>query len=194
MTVQAPERWQAHAEEAAEPDERMLSLGQLAAETGLSPQTVLTAVHSSAHSGSTRSRLRALARPAFNVGGVPYWSREQAADYHRQVAARWSAREEFAHLPVIESAEQAQQRGLLWLRGLSRASGVPLTTLHRWKLMEGFPAPVAVMEVGSPTFRLLYDWTTVRAWMLTRPKLMTRRSAPPETPSPEAWHDDGEDD
>lgn len=189
MTVQTPARWQDAAEPVEAPDERMLSLGQVVSETGLRQQTILTAVHSSAH-GSRRSRMRELAQPAFDVGGTPYWSRKQVSDYYAQIAARHSVREEFAHLPTVDAATAAQ-RGLLSLRGLSRASRVPLTTLHRWKTWTGFPAPAALMEVDSPTPRVLYPWAAFRDWVLTHRQRWLARH--PEAVLPEAAPDGGDD-
>jgi hypothetical protein len=141
-----------------------LSLREVADQTGLRPTTVLTAMHSSAHTGD-RARMRRLSRPAYNVNGTPYWSPDQVADYHSQVAARFNITEEFKHLPVV-NAMGAVQFQATSLHGLSRLSKVPVTTLHRWKLAAGWPKPLAVMKVNSPTPRVLYGWPQVRNHLL----------------------------
>jgi hypothetical protein len=144
--------------------EGALNLKEVAERTGLKPTTVLTAMHSSAHTGE-RARMRRISRPAYNVKGTPYWTEAQVADYHEQVASRFSVTEEFKGLVVVDAlgAVQLQATGL---HGLSRLSGVPVTTLHRWKLSAGWPKPIAIMRVNSPTPRVLYGWPQVRACML----------------------------
>jgi hypothetical protein len=151
----------------AEPvDERgpgMLTIGEVANLTGLSSNTIQVALNSQAYTGK-RSRLRELSRPKWNWAGVPLWSTEQVGAYHAKVAARWKIRQEFSDLPEYEETEVVW-RQLASLRGLSRISGVPLTTLHRWKLAEGFPAPAALMKINSPTPRVLYSWPALRECM-----------------------------
>lgn len=141
-----------------------LSLTQVAEKTGLKPATVLTAVHSTAHTGD-RARMRRLSRPAYNVNGTPYWTAAQVADYHQQVADRFNVGEEFKNLPLVDPSGAVQLQATS-LHGLSRLSGVPVTTLHRWKLAAGWPKPIAIMKVHSPTPRVLYGWPQVRTCMI----------------------------
>lgn len=141
-----------------------LSLSEVAAQTGLRATTVLTAMHSSAHTGE-RARMRRLSRPAYNVNGTPYWTPAQVADYHQQVADRFSVTEEFKDLVTVDATGAVQLQATS-LHGLSRISGVPVTTLHRWKLAAGWPRPLAIMKVNSPTPRVLYGWPQVREHML----------------------------
>lgn len=149
-------RWHADAEPVEEIGPGMLTIAQVASLTGLNSQTIQVALNSDANTGR-RARLRALSRPAYNFHGIPLWSPQQVADYHQVVASRWNVREEFRNLPIY-SPEEVVKRQLTSLRGLSRLSGVPLTTLHRWKNSAGFPEPAALMRVESPTPRVLYSW------------------------------------
>lgn len=142
-----------------------LTLQEVAAQTGLKPRTIMTAVLSDAH--GERSVLRRISRPAYDHAGVPLWSPEQVADYFERSAARYDVREEFRGLPTI-TEEQAVARQATSLRGLQRLSTVPLGTLHRWKISPGFPRPVALMEVDSPTPRLLYSWAAFKVYVADR--------------------------
>lgn len=141
----------------------MLNLTQVAELTGLKPPSIQVALNSTANTGG-RARLRPLSRPRWSLDGVPYWARDQVAAYYEIVANRWVVTDELKDLPVVD-LDEAAKRQYASLRGLHRASGVPLTTLHRWKLCAGFPAPAAVMWVNSPTPRVLYSWTAVRAYI-----------------------------
>lgn len=155
--------WQAEATLVTEVTSDMLSLGQVAELTGLKAETIKTVMHSTAHTG-VRSRHRSLSRPAYDFDGIPYWDHGQVADYHRQIANRFNVREEHKHLPTLNE-QSARQAELTGLHGLARVSTVPVTSLHRWKLEAGFPPPAAILEVFSPTPRLLYHWPTVRKYM-----------------------------
>lgn len=142
-----------------------LTLQEVAAQTGLKTRTIMTAVLSDAH--GERSVLRQISRPRYDLSGVPLWGAEQVADYFERSAARYDVREEFRSLPTINEA-QAVERQVTSLRGLQRLSTVPLGTLHRWKVSPGFPAPVALMEVDSPTPRLLYSWAAFKTYVKAR--------------------------
>lgn len=163
MTMAAQTReplWHATAENVDARGVGMLDLSQVASATGLSAATIQVALNSEANTGR-RARLRALARPKWNYQGIPLWSAEQVGDYHRIVAARWRVREEFADLPTLDAAEVIRNQ-MGSLRALSRLSGVPLTTLHRWKLAATFPEPAALMKGDSPIPRVLYSWPALR--------------------------------
>jgi hypothetical protein len=159
-----PPAWKETAQEHATPPEGALSLQQVAERTALKPSTVLTAVYSTMHTGN-RSRMRQLARPRYNVAGTPYWHPDQVADYHAQVQRRFTVVREFPDLPKVNK-QTAVQLQATSLHGLSRLSDVPVTTLHRWKIAEGWPKPAALMEVSSPTPSVLYPWPAVREHML----------------------------
>jgi hypothetical protein len=169
--------WWADAQEVDERPTASLAIAEVAKLTGLSVQTIQTAINSVSHTGK-RSRLETIARPAYRLAGIPLWSVEQVGTYHDKVAARWKVREEFAHLPTVDAATAIKQQ-LVTLRGIERATRIPLTTLHRWKLGEGWPEPGALMKVNSPTPRLLYPWEAVRAdiqahhadWLKEHPSL-----------------------
>lgn len=179
MTAPSPRvpLWKHHAEPRDTVPADALTLSQVASETGLKPTTVTTAMHSTAHTGR-RSLLRRIARPAYNVGGVPYWTPEQAADYFSQIQDRFNVRREFSHLMTLDR-DAAREIRAASLRGLSRLSTVPIGSLHRWKLIEGFPPPIAIMEVDSPTPQLLYSWPSVAShierrharWLARHPEL-----------------------
>jgi hypothetical protein len=156
-------RWHDTAEPVDERGPGMLTIGEVANLTGLSSSTIQVALNSQAYTGR-RSRLRELSQPKWNWQGVPLWSAEQVGAYHAKVAARWKIRQEFSNLPEYAETEVIR-RQLASLRGLSRISGVPLTTLHRWKLGQGFPAPAALMKINSPTPRVLYSWPALRECM-----------------------------
>lgn len=163
MTMAAQTRdplWWATAQDVDERGPKMLDLGQVASLTGLAPATIQVALNSEANTGK-RARLRALSRPKWNYHGTPLWSAEQVGAYHRVVAERWKVREEFADLPVLDAAEVIRNQ-MGSLRALSRLSGVPLTTLHRWKLAATFPEPAALMKADSPIPRVLYSWPALR--------------------------------
>jgi hypothetical protein len=155
--------WHATAEPVDERGPGMLTIGEVANLTGLSSNTIQVALNSQAYTGK-RARLRELSRPKWNWAGVPLWSAEQVGAYHKKVSDRWKIRQEFSDLPEYDEAEVIR-RQLASLRGLSRISGVPLTTLHRWKLAQGFPAPAALMKINSPTPRVLYSWPALRECM-----------------------------
>jgi hypothetical protein len=105
--------------------------------------------------------LRTLAAPKYNWHGIPIWDVKQVSAYHATVSERWKTQEEFAGLPVL-TEEQVIEQQLTSLRGAARRTTIPLTTLHRWKLMESFPAPKALMRVNSPTPRVLYSWEKLK--------------------------------
>lgn len=155
--------WHGTAEPVDERGPGMLTIGEVANLTGLSSNTIQVALNSQAYTGR-RARLRELSRPRWNWAGVPLWSPEQVGAYHKKVSERWKIRQEFSDLPEYEETEIVR-RQLASLRGLSRISGVPLTTLHRWKLAQGFPAPAALMKINSPTPRVLYSWPALRECM-----------------------------
>jgi hypothetical protein len=140
-----------------------LSLEDVAARTGLKSRTITTAMYSTAHTGS-RSLLRQISRPRYDVQGTPYWSADQVKDYFDQIEARFNVRKEFGHLETVDRVGAANMQAAS-LHGLGRLSTVPVGTLHRWKLAEGFPPPVAIMEVDSPTPRLLYSWPAFREYI-----------------------------
>ncbi|HZE03084.1 MAG TPA: hypothetical protein VE155_15120 [Pseudonocardiaceae bacterium] len=162
--------WQREATPASEITPEMLPLATVCEMTGLRAPTVQAAVWSTATTGPN-SRLRELARPAWNYQGVPYWSAKQVADYFEQIGRTWEVRKQYKDLPVIHDVKTAAASQLCSLRGLCRVTGstggmeVPLTTFHRWKSDARFPGPAALMEVGSPTPRKLYHWPTVRAYI-----------------------------
>jgi hypothetical protein len=157
--------WREHAIAVDFVPDDALTLHEVAAQTGLKTRTIMTAVLSDAH--GQRSVLHRISRPAYDHLGVPYWTSAQVADYFERSAARYDVREEFRALPTIDETE-AVKRQVTSLRGLQRLSTVPLGTLHRWKVSPGFPAPVALMEVDSPTPRLLYSWTDFKAYVADR--------------------------
>lgn len=157
-------RWRAEAEQVSTYPLDALPIGEVAAQIGVSTAHILTAMLSTAYTGE-RSRMRQIARPRWDLEGVPLWHPDQVADYHNQVAARHNVREEFANLPTVNRAGAIKIQAVS-LHGMSRVSTVPVTTLHRWKLEAGFPPPVAIMEVNSPTPRLLYSWLAVREHMM----------------------------
>lgn len=152
--------WWADAQEVDERPAGTLTIAEVASLTGLGTQTIQTAINSVANTGR-RARLQTIARPAYRWQGIPLWSIEQVSTYHDKVAARWSTRKEFAHLPTY-TVVQAIENQVTSLRGIERLTTVPLTTLHRWKLAAGWPEPTALMAVNSPTPRLLYPWAAVR--------------------------------
>lgn len=152
--------WWADAQEVDEQPKGSLTIAEVASLTGLATQTIQTAINSVANTGR-RARLQSIARPAYRWQNIPLWSIEQVSTYHGKVAARWSTRREFAHLPTY-TLSQAVQRQVTSLRGIQRLTTVPLTTLHRWKLGADWPEPAALMAVNSPTPRLLYPWEAVR--------------------------------
>lgn len=153
--------WYATAENVDDLSSEMLNITQVAQLTGLTAATIQVALYSEANTGS-RARLRHLARPQWNYRGIPMWSAEQVATYHSKIHERWNVRKEFAHLPVVTDAAEVVKNQLGSLRALARTSSVPLTTLHRWKLADTFPSPVALMRVESPTPRVLYSWPELR--------------------------------
>lgn len=157
--------WREQATAVTELPEDALNLQEVAGQTGLKTRTIMTAVLSDAH--GQRSVLRQISRPAYDHFGTPYWTPAQVADYFEQSAARFDVREEFRTLPVI-NGEEAVRRQATSLRGLQRLSTVPLGTLHRWKVAPGFPTPVALMEVDSPTPRLLYSWADFKTYVKNR--------------------------
>jgi hypothetical protein len=155
-------RWRQHAATVTGPvPDDALTLQEVADQTGLKPRYITTAMLSDAH--GDRSVLRQIARPAYDHAGTPYWSPEQVADYFERSAARFDVNQELRHLPLID-AEEAVRRQVTSLRGLQRLSEVPLGTLHRWKVGPGFPDPVAIMKVNSPTPRVLYSWEAFKAY------------------------------
>lgn len=154
--------WYATAERADTRGSDMLDITQVSHLTGLTAATIQVALYSEANTGR-RARLRHLARPQWNYKGIPMWSAEQVASYHSTVHARWNVRKEFADLPVVTDEAEVVKNQLGSLRALSRISTVPLTTLHRWKLADTFPSPVALMQVESPTPRVLYSWPELRS-------------------------------
>jgi len=153
--------WFATAEETDEITAGMLNITQVAQLTGLAVPTIQTAINAEGANTGRRARLRSLARPKWRWHGIPFWSVEQVSTYHGTVAARWKTREEFAHLPVLEPAEVIR-RQLTSLRGAERRTGIPLSTLHRWKNADTFPEAAALMRVNSPTPRVLYPWDELR--------------------------------
>ena len=166
-------QWRKQAKALTMPPADALALQQVADETGLKPKTITTSMYSTAHTGE-RSLLRQIARPAYDVHGVPYWEPEQVADYFAQIERRFNVRQEFAHLTTVDriGAEELQAASL---HGLWRLSTIPVGTLHRWKLSGGFPPPIAIMEVESPTPRLLYSWPDFVAYVKKhRPRWLVR--------------------
>lgn len=142
------------------PEPEMLTVQDVAAQTGLRASYILSTVNNPAGETGPRARMRSLARPDYNVSGVPYWSRRQVADYHKQVNARYNVGTGGLDLPLIEE-NAAREIEAVSLREINRQTGVPLTTLYRWMRMTGFPAPIAVMDVNSPTPQRLYHLPTV---------------------------------
>lgn len=142
-----------------------LTLQEVAAQTGLKARTIMTAVLSDAH--GQRSVLRQISRPRYDLSGVPLWGTEQVADYFERSAARYDVREEFRNLPTVDEAGAVAMQATS-LRGLQRLSTVPLGTLHRWKVSPGFPEPIALMEIDSPTPRLLYSWAAFKTYVIAR--------------------------
>lgn len=169
--------WRGEATQVTELPESALTVEQVASQTGLRVTTVLTAVYSTSFGGQ-RSRMRSLSRPKWDVNGIPHWAPEQVKDYFDQIAARQNVRGEFAHLKAVDKIAAIEMQ-CASLHGISRTSSVPVTTLYAWKLAEGFPLPVAIMEVGTPTPRLLYSWPDVRkhiklfhgAWLRKHPEV-----------------------
>ena len=164
MTMAAQTRkeplWWATAQRVDEVGAGMLNITQIAELTGLNSNTIHTAINSEGNTGR-RARLRELSRPKWNWCGIPLWDVTQVAAYHSVVAQRWKTREEFADLPTYTET-QVLEHQLTSLRGASRRTTVPLTTLHRWKLASTFPDPKALMRVNSPTPRVLYSRSELR--------------------------------
>jgi hypothetical protein len=190
MAATKPPIWWEDAQEVDEQPRGSLTIAELASLTGLASSTIQTAINSVANTGR-RARLQTIARPAYRWQGVPLWSIEQASAYHDKVAARWSTRKEFAHLPTY-TAEQAIEHQVTSLRGIERLTTVPLTTLHRWKLGADWPLPAALMQVNSPTPRLLYSWPAVRDaikehhadWLAAHPDVVIDGARVTETTDP----------
>lgn len=170
--------WWAYAQRVEQRGPNMLTIAEVSSLTMLSATTIQVALNSGVNTGN-RARLRDLARPQWNFRGIPLWSAEQVATYYEKIHAQWSVIEEFSGKVPIYGVDEVVPQQLRSLRGLSRVSGVPLGTLHRWKRSEEFPEPAALMRVASPTPRVLYSWPAVREciqrhhadWLATHPEV-----------------------
>lgn len=157
--------WFATAEEAGA--EEGLPVGEVSRRTGLRPQTLLYAI-------ARRARLREsapmyhLVRPRYRHGMEPRWSEEQVQGYHQALRERNELAAQHDGLPAYESVQDARRDGMLSLRGISRASGVGLTTIHRYSQHEDWPSLAAVLWPGSLSPRSLYRWSEVRTYLLVR--------------------------
>jgi len=165
MSTRKP-AWTADAQDHDTPPEGALSLAQVAERTGQKPATITAAVYSTGHTGQ-RALMRQISRPRYNVKGTPYWAEDQVADYFAQRDRRFTVIREFPELPKVDKRTAVQLQSTS-LHGLSRLSGVPVSTIHRWKLEQGWPKPAALMEVASPTPSVLYPWPSVREHMIAK--------------------------
>jgi predicted DNA-binding transcriptional regulator AlpA len=109
-----------------------------------------------------------LVRPRYRHGYTPFWDAAQVDAYHEAFAEQVQRRESrWEGLPVV-TEEQAKRDKLLTLRGIQRATGYALTSLHRWSNQDGFPRPTARSESSGPNPHLLRDWHAVRDWLRHR--------------------------
>lgn len=162
--------WQATAEEISPQRARggqVLSLTAVCEATGLKHGTVLDSVQ---RKGSTRRDvpMAHLARPEFKRGGTPYWSQTQLDRYFEAVARRVERRQEVLDgLPEVTQA-QADEREWWSLGRLSDWSGLAKVTLHRYRRLEGFPPPVAVIPSRGPNPYVVRDRAAVEEWLRAR--------------------------
>lgn len=165
--------WQDSAEEIprkrARENQRILNLTEVCGEAGLKSSAVMSYVNRTGV-GRRDVPMTHLARPAYKVGAVPYWSQDQLDAYLDAKAEQSKVRaEKVAALPEV-SQEDAEQRGWWSLRRMAAWSGFAVVTLHRMATQEGFPEPVAVVPSNGPNPHVVRDKAAVEEWLrATRP-------------------------
>jgi hypothetical protein len=154
-----PPQWAKEAENVSldRVTDEMHPIGDVAVRTGLSETAIWAAVRSSGHGGQ-RAALRTIHRPRWAIEGIePRWDDAQILTYLRVAEAMQSVSVQWAHLPVV-TRQEAINAQLASLSGIWQTAGIPKTTLNRWKLWEQFPLPIARMDSGGPSPKILYVW------------------------------------